>query len=202
MISLCLTLAGFSAAAVQATPAPQADPPPVTVLPDVEVAARRGAARTPPQYEYDAARIDALAGGSVGDVLGQAARQFSPGQPPVIIINGVRMPDPSVFLDLPPDALERLEVLPAGSAAEYGGSPSGRVFNLVLQRSFASRDGALTAAAPTAGGFRELSATARQSGLQDRNITNLTLTLRDVSALLADDRQAYLRDHPDSAGVS
>ena len=202
MISLCLTLAGFSAAAVQATPAPQADPPPVTVLPDVEVAARRGAARTPPQYEYDAARIDALAGGSVGDVLGQTARQFSPGQPPVVIINGVRMPDPSVFLDLPPDALERLEVLPAGSAAEYGGSPSGRVFNLVLQRSFASRDGALTAAAPTAGGFRELSATARQSGLQDRNITNLTLTLRDVSALLADDRQAYLRDHPDSAGVS
>ena len=47
-----------------------------------------------------------LAGGSVGDVLSQAARQFSPGQPPVVIINGVRMPDPSVFLDLPPDARE------------------------------------------------------------------------------------------------
>jgi hypothetical protein len=49
VISLCLTLAGFGAAVLATPAARKAAPPAVTVLPDVEVAARRGATRTPPQ---------------------------------------------------------------------------------------------------------------------------------------------------------
>lgn len=172
------------------------------MLDDVEVTARRGSTKIRPEQEYDADQIDAQGAYDIGEVMRRATQTFSPGEEPVVIVNGVRLPNPSIYYGLPADALERLEVLPAGSAAAFGGSPSARVLNLVTQRRFKSRDGQLTASAPTLGGFVQGQVNLRQSRLEDSNLSNFTFSTAGASSLRADDRSGYLAGRPGSEGVT
>lgn len=191
-------------------PHPQTATPPaaetrqeeIAVLEDVEVTARRGSTGVRPEQEYDAGQIDALGAYDIGDVLRDASRRFGPGEEPVVIINGVRVPNPSIYYGLPPDALERVEVLPAGAAAAFGGPPSRRVINLVTQRQFQSQDGQVVVSGPTDAGFLQGRANGRRSRLNDGDVSNLTLSVAGASALPASERPTYLIDHPGSEGVT
>lgn len=171
-------------------------------LEDVQVFGRRGSASVAAEVERGADWIDSLGAWSIGDVVAEARRQHASGEQPLIIINGRRVPSASIYMDLPPDALERVEVLPPGAAGRYGGSGSGRVLNLVLAPSFKSKDGRASLDAPTAGGLMRGDGNLRLSSLEERNVHNITLTASDSSDLAAEDRPAYVRDHPGSEGTT
>jgi len=179
-------------ATVAATPSDyQADPRPAVVLDDVEVSARRGAALVAAEREYDAGAIDALAAYDISDVIGRIAERLGDREPPVLIINGRKVADPSIFTRFPPDAMIRLEVLPAEAAALYGEAPGRRVLNLVLERQFKTTTGQVGAGAPTDPGALRLHAGLQYAALADQSALSSGIDLNSSSALRVREREGY-----------
>lgn len=85
----------------------------VVELDAVDVVARRGAAAIAPEIEFDATAIDDFGGYDIGELVGRASTALGLGAAPVLIVNGRRIASPRDILAFPPDALVRLEVLPA-----------------------------------------------------------------------------------------
>ena len=113
----------------------------------VVTARRRGEARTPPETEFSEDEIATFGADSVQELLGRLEPFINAGDDaPALLINGKPAGFDQSVLSYPPEALERLAVLPPEAAARYG-QPSGkRVVNLVLKQKFASTnlDAALT----------------------------------------------------------
>ncbi|WP_395945529.1 TonB-dependent receptor [Brevundimonas sp.] len=167
---------------VETAPAP-------TVLEDVAVVGRRGAARVAPERELDADAIDTLGAYDIGEVVARFGQTLSLTQPPVVIVNGRRVFDAGAFLAFPADALVRIEALPAQAGALYGGDPSRRVLNIVLAPEFHSRDALAKASRPTAGGASTLALDARRSALKDTQTLQFGLQGGRTTALRADERE-------------
>ena len=192
------------AAAVQAAPASAGqtpsrahdqDPAPVQ-LEDVVVVARRGVALLPPEVELGEDEIDNLGAYDIGEVIARVGENLGFDQPPVIIVNGRQVLNARDFLGFPPDALVRVEALPAHAATAYGEDPSRRVLNIVLVPTFKSRDGLARAARPTAGGRSSLSADVRQSEIVENDTRQFGVLIGHDTSLRADERKAYIRNHP------
>lgn len=180
-------------------PTPPQDGEPIR-LEDVVVAARRGSALVAPEIELGADEIDAFGAYDIGEALARISESLGFENPPIIIVNGRRVADPNAFLGFPPDALVRVEALPQQAAALYGGDPSRRVVNIVLQRTFTSRDGRATGVRPTAGGRSSIGLDGRQSSILENDTTQFGLQLGRDTALQATERPAYIQAHPDRAG--
>ena len=156
----------------------------VVELDAVDVVARRGAAAIAPEIEFDATAIDDFGGYDIGELVGRASTALGLGAAPVLIVNGRRIASPRDILAFPPDALVRLEVLPAEASSLYGGDPSRRVLNLVLQQRFRSRDGLIAASRPSAGGRSTIQGDVRRSTIDgdDTGQFRASGIARDVSA--------------------
>jgi hypothetical protein len=164
----------------------------------VEVVARRGAAAMPAEREYGAGEIDALHADNISQVVERLNRQMGATSPPVVIVNGQRVPDAEAYLGFPPDALTRIEALPPSASALYGGSPDRRVINVVLQKSFRGKDGVVSADAATAGGAERGSGTLALSSINGMDTRRGSLNLAGETALRAKDRPDYLAAHPEN----
>jgi hypothetical protein len=152
----------------------------------------------PPERELGPAQIDDLGGYDIADVLGRATSALGlDGASVVVIVNGRRVTSPQGVMGFPPDALARLEVLPREAGALYGGDPSSRVVNLVLQRRFDSRDGLLNAARATAGGRSSVLADARRSTIANNDTTQFGVRVSRDTSLRAGERRL---DEGDVAG--
>lgn len=155
---------------------------------DVVVRGHRGAAVLHPETELNGSEIDALAAWDIGEVLRRLSETFDLGDAPMVVINGRRVANSSVFSGFPPDALVRAEILPAAAGGLYGGAPGQRVINLVLQRRFSSYDGRLTGSRPTQGGTFSLSGDLRRSAIAGENTRQMGLRVsHDAAVLLADE---------------
>lgn len=53
--------------------------------------------------------IDALAAYDISDVIGRIAERLGDREPPVLIINGRKVADPSIFTRFPPDTILMIE---------------------------------------------------------------------------------------------
>lgn len=193
-IAASITVASLASqtATSAATPSEyQADPRPAVVLDDVEVTARRGAALVAPEREYDASAIDALAAYDISEIIGRIAERLGDREPPVLIINGRKVADPSIFTRFPPDAMVRLEFLPAGASALYGEAPGRRVLNLVLERQFKTTTGQVGAGAPTDPGALRLHAGLQYAALADQSALSSGIDLSSSSALRVREREGY-----------
>ena len=174
----------------------------VVRLEDVVVVGRRGAARLPPEIELNEDEIDNLGAYDIGEAVTRLGENLGFTAAPVIIVNGRQVVNAQDFMRFPPDALVRVEVLPQQAAATYGEDPSRPVLNIVLQPTFKSRDGFLKASRPTAGGNSSLSADARQSEILNNDTRQFGLQVSRDTALRAEERATYIRDHPGSEGVT
>ena len=67
-----------------------------------------------------------------------SARGRGGGGGPVLLLGGQRISGFGEIRDLPPEAIERLEILPEEVALKYGYSADQRVVNIVLRRRFNS----------------------------------------------------------------
>ncbi|WEK41103.1 MAG: TonB-dependent receptor [Candidatus Brevundimonas colombiensis] len=167
-----LLLALAPAAAVQpaaAEPAagqailPQAATPPsqqdaaTVVLPDVEVtAARRGVALggQEPIVSYDTAQIQAFGATNIGELvtLLEAQTRSARGGSPVFLVNGRRISGFREIRGIPPEAIDRFDILPEETALSYGYSANQRVVNIVLKADFKSLTASVNVSRPEQGG--------------------------------------------------
>lgn len=90
--------------------------------------------------------VEALAP-QTGSTRGRGA-----GGGPVVLLNGRRIASFSEISGLPPEAIERVDILPEEAALSYGYRADQRVINIVVRPRFRAVTAELEAGGPTAGG--------------------------------------------------
>ncbi|MEB3415606.1 TonB-dependent receptor plug domain-containing protein [Alteriqipengyuania sp. WL0013] len=161
--------------ALPAVAAAQDAPPPVAQdadVPDAEAPVEgdeilvigrslRGQINAPeaPIIELDEADIAAYGASSIADLVQQLSPQTSSargrggGGQPVFLVNGLRVSSFREFRSYPPEAIERVEVLPEEVAQRYGFPPDRRVINFIMKENYSSREIEVDYRQPSAGGF-------------------------------------------------
>jgi hypothetical protein len=156
-IALMLLALAPTASVAQTTAAQTPQEEPTTVLPDVEVtAARRGVALggQEPIVSYDAAQIQAFGATNIGELITllEAQTRSARGGSPVFLVNGRRISGFREIRGIPPEAIERFDVLPEETALSYGYSANQRVVNIVLKANFKSLTASVNVSRPEQGG--------------------------------------------------
>ena len=144
------------------TPAPAADPDPEAYELDAVVttgARPRGSVNSdiPPDVTLSAEQIAAYGASNIAELLTylepltRSSRGRADGQP-VFLVNGRRISGFREIQGLPPEAIERMDILPEEVALEYGYAADQRVVNFVLKANFRSLTGEVSGRMPTQGG--------------------------------------------------
>lgn len=91
----------------------------------------------------DAAAVASYGASNIGDLVAALSAQTGSGRgrgngPPVVLVNGRRVSGFGEIRNLPPEAIERLEIFPPEVALDYGYSADQRVINFILKRQFSA----------------------------------------------------------------
>lgn len=113
-----------------------------------------------PELQLDEADIEATGASSLADLLGELAPQTRSGrgrggEAPVVLVNGKRVSGFSEIRTIPPEAVERVDILPEEVSLSYGYRADQRVINFVLKERFRSVTAEIEGGGPTAGGRGE-----------------------------------------------
>ena len=137
---------------------PEADEPPVEEI-VVQGTRPRGAVLgdIPAERSLTGRDIRAYGAGSLSELLDALAPQTQSargrgGGGPVTLLNGRRISGFSEIRDIPPEAIERIDILPEEVALKYGYRADQRVVNVVLRRRFRAVTAEAEAGFATAGG--------------------------------------------------
>nr|WP_313417180.1 TonB-dependent receptor [Brevundimonas diminuta] len=165
LASLSPTDTAAPAAPPQSTPAQTATPVPQEELDDgaydlgtleTVTTARRGAALGDyePELTLDEEQIKAYGASSIEELMTllEPVTRSSRGGSPVFLVNGRRISGFREIRGIPPEAIERTEILPEETALSYGYSADQRVVNFVLKADFRSVTMQATARRPDQGG--------------------------------------------------
>ena len=206
---IVIALAFVSPAFAQTPTAPEAPAQlPAGSDDDIIVTAQvqRGAVVTdiPPVLELDEQAVESYGASSIGDLLTALAPQTGGaggrgggrggGGGPVVLLNGQRISGFREIRDLPPEAIQRVQVLPEEVALQYGYSPDQRVVNFILKDNFAAITGEVEGGTATAGDFLsgEVEATAVRIGKFGR--AQITGQYERASRILESDRGIVAQD--------
>ena len=112
----------------------------------------------PPENTLTSRDIRATGATSVSELLDSIASQIGSargrsGGRPILLLNGQRISGFREMRDLPPEAIERMEILPEEVALKYGYPADQRVVNIVLRRRFNSTSAELRGKGATDGGY-------------------------------------------------
>lgn len=156
---------------------------------EIVVTARRGEALVEPETELDEARIGAYGAFTISELLRDLAPLIDGrGKPPALLVNGKRVGDSTGIESFPPEALNRLAILPPEAAARYGYPADQRVVNLVLKPHFASWALGATLTLPTAGGRDAETLSANRVAIDGSTYWNAGARLARTSRLLRSER--------------
>ena len=102
--------------------------------------------------------IAALGAGSVGELITRLSPQTGSGRGrgggmPVVLVNGQRITNFREMRNFPPEAIQRVEILPEEVALRFGFPADSRVVNLILKKKFRSTAFEVSYGMPTLGGF-------------------------------------------------
>ncbi|MEN2785605.1 hypothetical protein ACFOKI_11670 [Sphingomonas qilianensis] len=118
----------------QSAPAEQA------VATDVVVTGRRGTAvsNVDPLAEIDAQAIAATGASTVAELMRtiRGVTQSASGGEPIFLFNGQRVSSGQEIFSLPPEAIDKIEVLSEPAALKYGYPPTRRLVNVISKRRF------------------------------------------------------------------
>ena len=159
----------------------------------------------PVELELDEQDVASYGASSIGDLLAAlgpqtgSARGRGDGQP-VVLINGQRVSGFRELRDLPPEAIQRVQVFPEELALQYGYRPDQRVINFILKPNFRSLSAEAGYGFATQGDYEtnELDATFTQIGKKDR--INLNADFEPTSRLLEADRD-IIQSRTDALGL-
>ena len=150
----------------------------------VIVPALRGIAA---EREYGEREVGEYGASTVGEFLDEIRNELGDDEV-IFLVDGEPVTGVDDIADFPAEAVERLEVLPAGSGQRIGREPNRRVYNVVLKNQLRSLtlDGGYELA--TEGSWSETRAETILSRIAGRERMNLTLRVRDSDALTEADR--------------
>ena len=152
----------------------------------------------PPENVLDPRDIRATGATSVNELLDSLASQIgsargrSSGRP-ITLLNGQRISGFREIRDLPPEAIERMEILPEEVALKYGYSADQRVVNIVLRRRFNSTNVETRGQAATDGGYLNGRVEAGRLIIVDGSRTSISFKAEGNSALFEDERDIALQ---------
>ena len=140
----------------------------------------------PPENVLNVRDIRATGATTIAELLEAVAAQTGSargrdGGRPVLLLNGQRISGFRELRDLPPEAIERMEILPEEVALKYGYSADQRVVNIVLRRRFDSKSAEVGATVATDGGYAagKLDATRLLIANNQRTTLNLRIDGND-----------------------
>ena len=139
--------------------------------------------------------LDAVAS-QVGSARGRS------GGRPILLLNGQRISGFRELRDLPPEAIERMEILPEEVALKYGYAANQRVVNMVLRRRFNSTTAEVRGKAATGGDYLSGQGDATRLIILNGQRTSLNLHVEGNTPLYEKDRDIALRPvAPDTDAV-
>ena len=116
------------------------------------------------------------------------------GEAPVLLVNGRRISGFRELRDIPPEAIERVDILPEEVALKYGYAADQKVVNFVLRRRFYSTVARADGKAATEGGYIGGLADATRTSIRNDTRTTLNLHGEANSRLNEDEREIDLED--------
>ena len=152
----------------------------------------------PPENVLDPRDIRATGATSINELLDSLASQIgsargrSSGRP-ITLLNGQRISGFREIRDLPPEAIERMEILPEEVALKYGYSADQRVVNIVLRRRFNSTNVEARGQAATDGGYVSGRTEAGRLIIADGTRTSISFKAEGNSSLFEDERDIVLQ---------
>ncbi|QLC25342.1 hypothetical protein HFP57_10120 [Parasphingopyxis algicola] len=159
----------------------------------------------PVEQELGEADIASYGASSIEDLLDAiapqtgSARGRGSGERPIILLNGQRISGFREIRDLPPEAIERVQIFPEELALRYGYRPDQRVVNFILKPNYAALTGEIEQARSTQGDYiaSEIEATFTRIGEDNR--LNIDIEYQPATAVLEGDR-GIVQSQPDDLG--
>ncbi|HZG47835.1 MAG TPA: TonB-dependent receptor, partial [Allosphingosinicella sp.] len=147
----------------------------------------------PPEVTLDAAELRAFGANTIAELITALAPQTSSGRGrgggfPIILVNGRRISGFSEIRDLPPEAIERVDILPEEVALRYGYRAEQRVVNLVLRERFNAVTAEVEGGLATAGGRGVSEIDVNYLTIQGPTRTSFDVEYQNNAALLESER--------------
>jgi hypothetical protein len=155
----------------------------------------------PPENTLTQRDIRATGATSIDELLDSVASQTGSargrgGGRPIVLLNGKRISGFREIRDLPPEAIERMEILPEEVALKYGYAADQRMVNFVLRRRFNSTNAELRERAATDGGYVTGRGEAGRLIIADDTRTSINLRAEGNTPLFEDERDIALQPIP------
>ena len=152
----------------------------------------------PPENTLTQRDIRATGATSISELLEAVESQVGSargrsGGRPILLLNGQRISGFRELRDLPPEAIERMEILPEEVALKYGYSADQRVVNIVLRRRFNSTTAELRGKGATDGGYVSGQGDATRLVIRDGRRTSLNFHAEGNSPLYENERDIILQ---------
>lgn len=146
-----------------------------------------------PERVLSAADIRAYGVGSLAELLTELEPQTRSGRGrgggmPVLLLSGRRVSGFGELRDIPPEAIERVDILPEEAALKLGYSADQRVVNIVLRQRFRAVTGEIDGDVATAGGTGGQEVELGMLRLNPQGRLNLNLNYDRNARLLESDR--------------
>ncbi|TFI57326.1 TonB-dependent receptor [Sphingomonas parva] len=155
---------------------------------EIVVTGMRGAVRSDvaPVAVLDSDAVAATGATTTGELLRaiKGVTQSADGAEPIFLLNAQRVSGYQEIGSLPPEAIERVEVLPEPVALKFGYPPTRRVVNFITKRRFRQVQARGSAGTTTRGGSARGSANLDLTRLRDDSRLTLALEHRRTGALL------------------
>ncbi len=157
--------------------------------------------------ELNEADIEAIGATSIAELIDAISPQTGSSrgrssEPPVFLVNGIRIGSFREMRSYPPEAVAKMEVLPEEVAQRFGYPPDRRVVNLILKENFSSREVQAEVESPDRGGYwrneQEFTLLKIRKGAR----LNLNLKANDVSMLTEAERDVIQTPGSVPTGVS
>lgn len=155
----------------------------------------------PPQNILDSRDIRATGATSISDLLDALAPQIGStqgrgGEQPVLLLNGLRIASFRELRDIPPEAIERVEILPEEVALKYGYRADQKVVNIVLRQRFRSTTANLGGTIASDGGYAAGSADLTRFMIEKNGRTTLNFHAEGNNLLTESERNILLSQAP------
>lgn len=146
-----------------------------------------------PELVLNPADIRAYGASSLAELLTELEPQTRSGRgrdggAPVLLLSGRRISSFAEIRDIPPEAIERMDILPEEAALKLGYRADQRVVNIVLRRRFRSITGELDGTIATAGGRGGQDAELSMLRIKRDGRLNLNAQYERDTALLESER--------------
>lgn len=165
----------------------------------------RGAVTTSivPVEELSAQDIASYGAGSAEELIAALSTSSNSGRGrgggrPVILINGRVASSFRAVRDLPPEAIERVQIFPEELALQYGFRPDQRVINFILKPGYIGLIGDIEYGQPSRGGQGHQEVEATLSRIGENNQLNLDIEYAHETALTEAERGIIQPDSDNS----